>query len=263
MSSVIQNLLDKTIGDGARASKFECFVVFSNPSIGPSAEDVVALTKTSQFPGKSHDVIDLKYKGRTIPIKGQTKYDNTWTCTFYMTQDHKLKHDFEVWVEALDQQHNMSGSLGFGVKATQAAHGSIGYTTEMKIAQLDFHGSQETVIYTLHNVFPKSVSAIDVDYSQVGTILEVTVEFSYSHFDSEIDKTALGTFADEIKSKAQGAISTAIGSLKGKIAAAIGAGTSGAVGAIGGLFSSAAGLLGGSQAAPGQNAYNEMVNKVE
>lgn len=187
MSSVIQNLLDNTLGDGARSAKFECVVSFPESALFPNVQDVLPLTKTSQFPGKSHEVIEMKYKGRTIPIKGQVKYDNTWSCSFYLTQDHALKEAFENWVEAIDQVHNMSPELSSKVKGAQATHNGSGYTTDMKITQMDFHGEEKKVTYTLHNVFPKSVSSLDVDYSEVGTVLEVAVEFSYSYYDVKIE----------------------------------------------------------------------------
>lgn len=216
MASVIQNLLDTVVGDGARSTKFECFINFVYPGTFENEKDLYALVKTSQFPGKSHDVIDLKFKGRTIPIKGQTKYDNTWSCTFYLTQDHKLKKSFEDWIESIDQKHNIK-SISNMTKFLQSENERLGYVTNMKIAQMDFHGSQETVIYELFNVFPKSVSAVDVDYSATGTVLEFTVEFSYSHFNTYVDKTDIGTFVDELKDKAQGEINNAVGSVESKV----------------------------------------------
>lgn len=233
MSSVVQNILDKTVGDGARSTKFECFINFQAP-IFDNEEEMIHLVKTSQFPGKSHDVIDLKYKGRTIPIKGQVKYDNTWTCTFYLTQDHLLKKSFEDWIEAIDQVHNMSSKLNSNVQSAQVFHGNNGYTSIMQIAQMDFHGSQQTAKYTMFNVFPKSVSAVDVDYSAVGTILELTVEFSYSHYEVEVDKTDLGSFADEIKATANGAISNAVGAAQSALSSFF----TSAVNDIGSLLSS-------------------------
>lgn len=215
MSSVIQNLLENTLGDGARPTKFETFIQFNNTGLFGNEQDIVALVKTSQFPGKSHDTIDLKFKGRTIPVKGQVKYDNTWTCTFYLTQDHALKTAFENWIESLDQVHNMQDP-DLKVKAAQAIN-SLSYATDLSIAQMDFHGDQQTTFYTLHNAFPKSVSAVDVDYSQVGTIIEFTVEFSYSHYDVQMEKTSLGSYVDQIKSKGESYVSQIVGSAKQQI----------------------------------------------
>ena len=215
MSSVIQNLLENTLGDGARPTKFETFIHFNNTGLFSNEQDIVALVKTSQFPGKSHDTIDLKFKGRTIPIKGQVKYDNTWTCTFYLTQDHALKTAFENWVESLDQVHNMQDP-GFAVIGAQSAN-SMGYAADLSIAQMNFHGDQQTTFYTLHNAFPKSVSAVDVDYSQVGQIIEFTVEFSYSHYEVQTDKVQLGSYVDQIKNKGESFISQIVGSAQQQI----------------------------------------------
>lgn len=242
MASYVQNILHNTIGDGARATKFECYIMFSNPALGPSVEEILYLTKTAQFPGKTHIPIDLKYKGRTIPIKGQVQYENTWTCTFYLTEDHKLKHDFEVWIEALDQVQNLSNSLPRDVKSTQAYHAANGYTVDLKIAQMDFHGYEQNVVYVLRNAFPKSVSAVEVDYSQVGTVLEFTVEFSFSHYDCYIERNSVGSFADEIKSTAQSLIDDTLGLIKNKINEIISTGISLVSNAIG---NTVGGLIGG------------------
>ena len=61
MSSAIQNLLDNVVQDGARSTKFECHINFKSPIL--YSDDIYALVKTSQYPGKTHDVIDFKFKG--------------------------------------------------------------------------------------------------------------------------------------------------------------------------------------------------------
>ncbi len=214
MSSVIQNLLDNVIGDGARASKFECSIHINRSSIIGDESEIFAQVKTSQFPGKSHEVIDLKYKGRSIPVKGQVKYDNTWSCTFYLTQDHKLKQAFEDWIESIDQVHNMEQNVGKRIgdaqKENSGDNNGVSYTTTMFIAQNNFDGDQPTAIYELHNVFPKSVSAVEVDYSSTGTILEFTVEFAYTHFTSKTRRAGDGSFVDDKIKTAQKAIDEAI-----------------------------------------------------
>jgi hypothetical protein len=205
MSSVIQNMIQQTIGDGARSSKFDCIISIADLSNTKIAdENIVFHVKTSQFPGKTNEVIDFKFKGRTIPLKGQVKYDNTWTCTFYLTEKHNLRTKFLNWIEALDGVNNMENNLSAEVKNLQAdfAKKDSSYTREMKITQKNFNGDTDVVEYTLHNVFPKSVSAVDVDYSAVGTILEYTVEFSYSHFTVKLapgSETESKTIADGIR----------------------------------------------------------------
>ena len=238
MSSVVQNILENVIGDGARATKFDCMINFNGTGLFAAENDIYALVKTSQFPGKSHDVIDLKFKGRTIPIKGQTKYDNTWTCTFYMTQDHALKVAFENWIESLDQVHNIK-RVDSDVYMAQQSNNS-GYAGMMHIAQMNFHGDQQCVLYTLNHCFPKSVSAVDVDYSDVGKITEFTVEFSYAYYDTYVTRSQNGNFVDDLVKKAKSGLNDVAGLIKGAMASLI----SEAKGAIMGAFSG--GDLGGA-----------------
>jgi hypothetical protein len=214
MSSTIQNLLDKVLQDGARSSKFECHITFKSSNL--YVDDFYALVKTSQFPGKTQDIIDFKFKGRSVPLKGQVKYDGTWTCTFYLTQDHKLKKAFEDWIESLDQVHNIK-EVSSNVDIAQQKN-SEGYTSILNIYQMDFHGEEITAVYELHNVFPKSVSNVDIDYSSVGSILEFTVEFAYSFYNVKVQKSQDGTFADELKNKTQEKISNGVNNIKSTLA---------------------------------------------
>lgn len=219
MASVVQNMLERSLGDGARAAKFDCYVNLPS-TLFQSKDDLLMLVKTSSFPGKNHTVIDFKYRGISLPLKGQTTYDNTWSCTFYLTQDHKLKKAFEDWIEALDQQNNIK-EITSTVSSVQSYNSSNGYVTDMQIAQTDFHGDQQTAVYLMYNVFPKSVSSVEVDYSNAASVLEFTVEFSYSHFDTKIVKAKDGSFVDDIKNKVSDAISSVVGSTKQQLSTAL------------------------------------------
>ena len=222
MSSVIQNLLHQSLGDAARSTKFECVINFDN-ALG-SNEDGRSLkyhVKTSQFPGKSNEVIDLKFKGRTIPIKGQVKYDNTWSCTFYLSEDHSTKTLFENWIESLEQVHNFLNAGQRLDDSVEMAKQSNQYTSELQIEQKDFHGEETTSVYILHNAFPKSVSSVDVDYSSTGSILEFTVEFSYSHYSvvssSQVNTNQIESAVDDI----QKTITEKVEEYKGNIGRAV------------------------------------------
>ena len=225
MANVVQTMINSALGDGARSTKFECIIGLDSFKAG--SKMLSAVVKTASFPGKSHEVIDLKFKGRNIPIKGQTKYENTWNCTFYLDEMHSLKKAFEDEIESLDV-HNFGDNTVSG-KST--------YARTLTIIQLDFDGSQQTAVYNLYNVFPKSVSQVDVDYSEVGKVQEFTVEFSYSHFDSVNMKSSNGSFVDGIKQRFLNAVDGLI--QKGKDAA---------IGALSDVVGSARDMFNGSSA---------------
>lgn len=212
MANVVQTMINDALGDGARSTKFDC--VIGLDTFLPGSRMLSAVVKTASFPGKSHEVIDLKFKGRNIPVRGQTKYENTWSCTFYLDETHSLKKAFEDEISSLDIHD-------FGDVNTKIYMGQIrnetNYARTLTVVQLDFDGTQQTAVYNLYNVFPKSVSAVDVDYSEVGKVQEFTVEFSYSHFDSLNIKSNNGSFVDSMKERFLGAVDGLI--QKGKDAA--------------------------------------------
>lgn len=220
MSSIVQNMLQKSIGDGARATKFQILFEFTNPSSGPSANDMVTMAKTTSFPGKSHSIIDFKYKGRSIPLRGQTKYTQTWECTFYLTEDHKLKNAFENWMEALDEKHNyMDVSTIAGVSDTQRLHNTKrNYTTTIVLYQRNFDDDQDTAVYHLHNVFPIEVSPIQYGYDNQGQIQEFTVTFAYSYFTMNVMKGRAGNFIDSLVDKWKSGVTSMVQGAMNKVA---------------------------------------------
>lgn len=202
MSSAIQNILARTLGDLARATKYEVFFAFTDPKSQLDKDTLIAMGKTASFPGKSHTTIDFKYKGRSVPIKGQTKYTQTWECTFYLTEDHKLKNAFENWIEALDQKHNyFDVTESDSIPGMQAKHSTSGYTTELFIYQKNFYDDAETAEYILHNAFPVDVAPVQTNYESLGQTQEFTVTFAYSHFTSQVLKGTAGNFIDNLIGK--------------------------------------------------------------
>ena len=103
MSTNVQNLIQSALGDGARSTKFDVMFQFTNPNLFPNQRNVAVLVKSSNFPSKSCSTINVPYKGRAIPIRGQEKFSQTWECTFYLDENHKIKNAFEAWIDALDE----------------------------------------------------------------------------------------------------------------------------------------------------------------
>ena len=203
MSSAIQNIMQKTLGDGARATKFDVLFEFTNPKTALPPQDAMALVKTTSFPGVSHTTMDFKYKGRSVPIRGQVKYSQTWECTFYLTQDHSLKHAFDNWIVALDEVHGyaLRGQGGAYLNDTRKLHAQRGYTTTIKLYQKDFDDNNSTAEYTLFNIYPTEVTPIQYSYDGTGQIQEFTVTFAYSYFTMNVMKGGAGNFIDTLVGK--------------------------------------------------------------
>ena len=215
------SLINAALGDGARSTKFDVAFQFSNPTMFPSAQNVAVMVKSTTFPSKQHQTIDFKYAGRSIPIRGQIKYSNTWECTFYLPQDHSIKKAFESWIDALDETVYFEESPSANVSATRSLHNRRGYTKDIAIYQLDFTGTQQVARYILHNVFPIEVQPVTVSSDGPGDIEELSVTFSYSHYELETMRGSAGNFVDNLANKISSELATIGSNLLDKLGSEI------------------------------------------
>ena len=220
MSST-SDLIHAAIGEGARSTKFDVAFQFTNPSMYPSAQNVAVMVKTTSFPAKQHQTIDFKYAGRSIPIRGQVKYSNTWECTFYLPQDHSIKKAFESWIDALDETVYFEQTPSVDVSRTRSLHNRSGYSTDIAIYQLDFTGQNQVARYTLHNVFPIEVQPVTVNSDGPGDIEELSVTFSFSHYELESLKSSSGAFVDNLVNKISGELADVGSNLLNKLGSEI------------------------------------------
>jgi len=174
------DLLDSILGDAARPSKFRAEIFFpSNISQEYGAEKLDVLLKSTAVPGRKTDPITFMYLGKPIPIKGQTKYDQNIDMSFYLEENHGAKFGFEKWMESLDN-YGYSSTM----EAVTTANGQ--YRGEIKIFQYDFNTVTDMVCYTLFNVFPDSISTVELNSESTGSISDVTISFSFSHYDVQV-----------------------------------------------------------------------------
>lgn len=180
--STTTNLIRQVLGDGARNTKFDIIFQFSNPATYNKVRDAAVLVKTASFPGVQHTPVNLMYKGRPIPVRGQVKYTNTWECTFYMPENHDLKVAFETWIQALDETVYFSENPTSGESSTRRRHNSSGYTVDITLYQLNIDENKQRARYVLHNAFPIEVQSVSIQAEQPAGIEELSVTFSYAYF---------------------------------------------------------------------------------
>lgn len=170
--------LKRALGAGARASKYLLnFAVPSAISTQSTLQDAAVLCKATSFPTVSLGQIEAWTQGRKLPLPGDTVFTNTWTCTFYLTEDHGLRRDMIAWLKACDHFQNNEHTGN-----PQAVMG------ELSVAQLD-SAANETARYTFHNVFVMEVGEIQVASESVDTLIEFDVTFSFSDWVVGSDQT--------------------------------------------------------------------------
>lgn len=161
--------LKNALGAGARPNKYR--VNFSIPSAVPTVSDlgsVDTLCKAANFPSVTLGQIEVWNQGRKLVLPGDTAYQNTWTLTFYGSEDHALRKDMISWMRHADHFQNNSHSGN-----------PTALLGELSVQQLDSAGN-ETVTYTFHNVFVQEVGEIALGDDTTDTVMEFDVTFSFT-----------------------------------------------------------------------------------
>ncbi len=166
--------LKTALGPAARPNKYR--LNFSVPSTVSTSADLAqadALCKAASFPTVSIGQIEVFNQGRKLIIPGDTAYENTWTLTFYQTEDHALRKDMIAWMKAADNFKENSHATDPGA-----------LMGELSVEQLNASG-QTTAKYTFFNVFVQSVGEVALGDDTIDTVMEFDVTFSFTDWDVE------------------------------------------------------------------------------
>ena len=173
----ISDFKSKLIGGGARPNLFEVELTTLPDGVqGWNADSFQFLCKAAALPAQTIASIDVPFRGRIFKVAGDRTID-TWTVTVINDEDFVLRNVFENWTQ---QIADLTTNLG----ATDPS----AYMTNAKVFQLGRGSSKssntsagnENVVlkeYEFIDIFPTSVSAIDLSYDTGDTIEEYTVEF--------------------------------------------------------------------------------------
>ena len=173
----ISEFKSKLIGGGARPNLFEVeLTTLPDGVTGWDADSFQFLCKAAALPAQTIASIDVPFRGRIFKVAGDRTID-TWSVTVINDEDFVLRNAFENWTQ---QIADLTTNLG----ATDPS----AYMTNAKVFQLGrgstkastTSGGNENVVlkeYEFIDIFPTSVSAIDLSYDTGDTIEEYTVEF--------------------------------------------------------------------------------------
>ena len=173
----ISDFKSKLIGGGARPNLFEVeLTTLPDGVTGWDADSFQFLCKAAALPAQNIASIDVPFRGRIFKVAGDSTID-TWTVTVINDEDFVLRNAFENWTQ---QIADLTTNLG----ATDPSS----YMTNAKVFQLgrgsskastNSSGNENVVLkeYEFIDIFPTSVSAIDLSYDTGDTIEEYTVEF--------------------------------------------------------------------------------------
>ena len=166
--------LKTTLAMGARANKYK--VMLAAPQ-GPTDDTLInTICKGGTIPAKTMGQIEVWTQGRKLVVAGDATFENSWSLTFYNTQDLALRNAFDDWLIFIDDMNEH--------KRGATDHASY-MTDGAKIEQLDTSDNSTKATYKFFNMWPVSISAIEMADESIDAISEFEVEFAYSHWIKE------------------------------------------------------------------------------
>ena len=159
-----------SIGAGGvqHSNKFE---IRLDPPSGMVAEEVIVLRCDSvTMPGRTlNTMTDANIFGPTREIVDGATFAEDVTCTFVADTKFKIRQFFELWQER-----------AFNPFTWEARYHEE-YAGEVRIYTLNSEGEQQYGV-KLHEAFPKTLGAQELNMSSVNELQKISVSFSYRNW---------------------------------------------------------------------------------
>lgn len=186
---LISKFFEQVLGDGSRTNKFEVFFGIDG---GQFDKTLSLLLQSTSLPTMTTDVVEYKYKGKSIPIPISCDYTQEWDCNFIVDDHHNVKSFFDSWIERFSIRGENNTFTGKEFSDVVLPTGGIftqnvvnvkivQYGFNAEIAPFNSNEQFKEATYMLYNVFPVSVSGIKFDTED--EIQTITVSFKFSHFE--------------------------------------------------------------------------------
>ena len=173
----ISDFKSALLGGGARPNLFEVEMTTLPDGVeGWSAESFRFMCKGASLPAQTIANIDVPFRGRIFKVAGDRTIE-PWTITVINDEDFGLRNAFEQWTEVIANLDTNIGATSPDAYMVNATVYQLGRGSTKASKSSDGTGNVVLKEYEFLNIFPTSVSAIDLSYDTGDTIEEFTVEF--------------------------------------------------------------------------------------
>ncbi len=174
----ISQFKSKLIGGGARPNLFEVELTTLPPNVTSNwdAEVFSFMCKAASLPAQTIANVDIPFRGRIFKVAGDRTIE-PWTITVINDEDFRFRNAFEQWTQQIADLDTNLGTTDPSAYMTNAKVYQLGRGSEKSSQNA---GSGDNVVlkeYEFIDIFPTSVSAIDLSYDTGDTIEDFTVEF--------------------------------------------------------------------------------------
>ena len=178
----INDFKSRLRGGGARPNQFKVTLPFPGyAAVGGETSDLAFLCRATALPGQTIPSFDVPFRGRTFKVAGDRTID-VWSITVINDEDFALRKSFEAWSELIAKLDNNLGATDpsaymVNARVFQLGRGSVPSSQSNS-------GDSNAVLaeYEFVDIFPTSVSQIDLSYDSSDAIEEFTVEFQVQSF---------------------------------------------------------------------------------
>ena len=180
-NKTISQFKSQLIGGGARPNLFEVELTTLPAGIAWPADNFRYMCKAAQLPASVIANIDIPFRGRIFKVAGDRTIE-PWSITIINDEDFRIRKAMEEWVDLIAKLENNLGATDPSAYMVNAKVFQLGRGATQS-SQTNA-GDRNSVLreYEFIDIFPTSVSSIDLSYDSSDTIEEFTVDFPVQSF---------------------------------------------------------------------------------
>ena len=171
------------IGGGARPNLFEVeLTTLPGDITWDGGENLRYMCKAASLPTSTIANIDVQFRGRIFKVAGDRTFE-PWTITIINDENFKIRNAMEEWMDIMSKLDNNLGATDPNAYMTNANVFQLGRGSTK--SSKDSEGTDNAVLkqYKFIDIFPTSISAIDLSYDSSDAIEEFTVDFQVQTFE--------------------------------------------------------------------------------
>ena len=180
-NKTISQFKSQLIGGGARPNLFEVELTTLPAGIAWPADNFRYMCKAAQLPASVIANIDIPFRGRIFKVAGDRTIE-PWSITIINDEDFRIRKAMEEWVDFIAKLENNLGATDPSAYMVNAKVFQLGRGAAP--SSQNNSGERNAVLreYEFIDIFPTSVSSIDLSYDSSDTIEEFVVDFQVQSF---------------------------------------------------------------------------------
>ena len=177
----ISDFKSKLKGGGARPNLFEVELTTLPAGIAWPSDNFRYMCKAAQLPASVIANIDIPFRGRIFKVAGDRTIE-PWSITVINDEDFRIRKAMEEWVDRIAKLENNLGATDPSAYMVNAKVFQLGRGAT--VSSSTNAGDRNAVLreYEFIDIFPTSVSSIDLSYDSSDTIEEFVVDFAVQSF---------------------------------------------------------------------------------